>query len=116
MDTRCNWNTLIIVHGRLDPNGGASDVEGNLIDDWGFDGPRLEGVIGISFTYNTYSLAFVDKAACDKALALTGWGYGVHEHTLEMRFEEDCLSIWNAERQRHEYFGDWSLGDWSQQK
>lgn len=26
------------------------------------------------------------------------------------------IRIWNAERQRHEYFGDWSLGDWSYQR
>jgi hypothetical protein len=116
MDTRCDWHTLIIVHGRLDPYGPATDLEGNEIEDWGFDGPRLEGVCGISFTYNTFSLTFVDEESYKRAKALAGWKDGVGGQDLEMEFVGDCLQVWNEERGRHEYFGDWSLGDWSKVK
>lgn len=116
MDLTSNLRTLVICHGRLDPTTGGTNLAGELVDDWGFDGPRLEGIIGISYTYDTFSLSFVNEAAKDRALAQTSWSEGVHEHTLEMEFEEECLKLWNAERRRFEYFGDWSLGDWSLQK
>ena len=105
-----------IMHGRLSPNTGGTDLDGKEVDDWGFEGPELPGVVGIDYTYGTHALCFVDDAAKDRALALTGWTEGVRECSLEIDYEDDCLRLWNAERQRHEYFGDWALGDWSLQQ
>lgn len=100
---------LRIWHGRLDPNKGATDILGNPVDDWGFEGPELSNVTGISYTYNEFYVHFLDEAAYTLAQILTGWRSAPHEHTLEMAFKADCLELYNSARERHEYFGDWDL-------
>lgn len=98
-----------IYHGRLSYKTGPTDIDGNPVDDWGFDGPVLEGVKALDFTYGQYELLFISEEAKQKAKKQTGWLDGVHEHSLRIRFRDDCVSVTNYERKRREYFGDFLL-------
>lgn len=100
---------LRIWHGRLDPDSGPTDILGNEVDDWGFEGPELDHVTGISYTYGNNFVHFLDEPACVLAQVLTGWSKAPHEHALVMQFQSDCLRLFNGARQRHEFFGDWDL-------
>lgn len=105
---------LHLYHGRTKASGGATDVDGNPIEDWGFDGPALLGVKALSCTYGVHYVHFQSKAAHAVAKEQTGWKDGVFEESLEMRFRGDCVSIRNKARNRLEYFGDWSLAEGKQ--
>jgi hypothetical protein len=91
---------LYMHHGRLDPNGGATDEDGNEIDDWGFTGPDLPNVEGMHVTYTKMRLFFVDEAAKAYAKALTGWDDGHGDNDLFVPQQSDCLK---------EFFGDWGI-------
>lgn len=102
-----------MYHGRLTDKGGPTDVEGNPIDDWGFEGPRLHGCIGFHCTYGVnghFNVFFEDKAARDAAFEQTGW-QAWQDNALTARFskDDDLLMAWNAARKRWEYFGDWGI-------
>lgn len=100
---------LYLHHGRLDPNTGGTDEEGNVLDDWGFDGPRLTGVIGTHRTYdNMMNVFFVNEEAMATAKALTGWEEW-DDNALRLRRVDGCTAIHNAARNRDEFFGDWGL-------
>jgi hypothetical protein len=102
---------LYMSHGRLNPNGTGSDIYGVEIDDWGFEGPRLHGVIGFHCTYGldgTFAVYFESAEACEAAQALTGWDWW-DDRALLLQTEEDCVRIYNNERKRFEYFGDWGM-------
>ena len=100
---------MFIMHGRLDPDTGGTDLEGKEVDDWGFEGPSIDGVVGISYTYNNFYLRFKDAESMQIAAALTGWEPGPMELALEMKFKSDCLELFNIQRFRSEYFGDWGI-------
>jgi hypothetical protein len=101
---------VYIRHGRLDPSTGGTDLEGNEVEGWGFDGPTLEGCRGFHWTYGAISsLVFATAEECAYARSETGWKDGVAENSLEPQFESDCLRIYNRFRDRYEYFGDWGL-------
>lgn len=100
---------LHLYHGRTDPRGGATDIEGNPVDDWGFDGPQLAGVKLLVWTYGNLEFVFKNEEACRAAAEKTQWPDGVREHSLTPQFADDCISAYSAERGRYEYFGDWSL-------
>lgn len=86
---------LILIHGRKDP-----DEEMN---DWGFNGPILEGVEYLVVTYNThYRLGFVDEAACRAAMEATGWEEW-DENQLLIQFHDDMVKTKDG------YFGDWEV-------
>lgn len=102
---------LYMHHGRLDPSGPGTDEDGNPVDDWGFEGPRFGGVIGFHCTYGFdghFNIWFESIEACDAAQRVTGWNY-FDDCALTVAVEENCLRIWNREKQRHEYFGDWGI-------
>ncbi len=102
---------LYMHHGRLDPSTGGTDEEGNEVDDWGFEGPNLVGVIGTHVTYGELRVFFGDATAARVAKALTGWADGNGDEDLCVNFSEDnsCLRRFNAARGRDEFFGDWGL-------
>ncbi len=107
---------LALYHGRLHPDQGGTDSDGNPSDDWGFVGPVLFGVRALDFTYGSFQVVYEDNElgamACAAAHVITGWRPGTHSHSLEIYFEGagyELIKIWNAERARHEYFGDWWL-------
>ena len=102
---------LHLYHGRLDPRTGPTDADGNEIEDWGFEGPTLEGIESIDFTYGNTSLIFKTPAAYDAAVRRTEWGEGAHELSLEIRYSDDgdCVMAFNNDRDRAEYFGDYLL-------
>ena len=98
-----------ITHGRLNPRGGATDVEGNDVDDWGFDGPLLVKCTGVTWIYGELHFCFEDEPAARVAQLLTGWELGNDVDQLTPEFSEGCIKLRNAERERFEYFGDWDL-------
>jgi len=102
---------LHLYHGRLDPDGPATDAEGNVTDDWGFEGPELRGITAIDFTYGNWMPLFKTHNQAVIAKAATGWDGGNMEYSLTIRTSDrgDLIKVWNAERQRHEYFGDFML-------
>lgn len=100
---------MTITHGRHAPCTGGTDLDGNEIDDWGFEGPTLEGVVGITFVYNNYYVRFADPDSFQIAAEMTMWKPGPYELSLELKFEEDCLKLFNSTRMRYEYFGDWGI-------
>lgn len=102
-----------MYHGRVGDNGPPTDTEGNEVDGWGFDGPRLPGVIGFHCTYGAeghWNLWFESNAARDAARALTGWEVW-EDNALTVTFNSDnsMVRIWNPARNRFEYFGDWGI-------
>lgn len=104
---------LYIYHGRLSEKGGPTDVDGNPIDDWGFEGPTLKECIGFHCTYGVdgrFNVFFASKAARDAAKEQTGWPTWEHKSlTALFSADNDLLKIWNANRGRVEYFGDWGI-------
>jgi hypothetical protein len=109
---------LHLYHGRLKPDQGGTDLEGNECDDWGFEGPKIEGIQALDFTYGEFQIVFPDddpeegKRLINVANGQTGWGEGHHEFSLIIQFAgegNDLIRIYNTERMRHEYFGDWWL-------
>lgn len=108
-------------HGRTDPDGppqskvvsehGAPEYYD--IDAWGFEGPRLKGLIGFHYTYGVggyFNLWFTDERAANEAAKMTGWdNWG--NHALTVRFSDDnsLVMIRDAATGRAEYFGDGGL-------
>jgi hypothetical protein len=93
---------LFLYHGR-------EDVDQEM-DDWGFDGPLLEGVKYAVVTYfSTYRIAFTTRKAYRQAKALTGWDeWDEGELCLEMRTHQDGLVVTNVAGVE-KYYGDWCL-------
>jgi hypothetical protein len=102
---------LYMHHGRLDPDGGATDEDGNEVDDWGFTGPDLPDAIGFHITYGEMRVFFKNAYAKSLAKSLTGWEDGHGDDDLTVPMCENCICRFNAVRQRREYFGDWGLDD-----
>lgn len=62
---------LRLYHGRHAPD---EEIDEKLNGGWGFDGPTLEGVIGLHWTYGVHiRVEFVDEQAAERARKLTGW-------------------------------------------
>ncbi len=99
---------LYLLHGRLDPTSGGTDAAGHLVDDWGFAGPRLKHCIGVHGTYGELHIFFKDVGAATDAKAATGWE-NWDDTSLVLPMKEDCVVMFNAARNRKEYFGDWGL-------
>ena len=109
-----------MYHGRTDPTGppqaivrAGDKVEYVDIDDWGFEGPRLKGVIGFHCTYGTsghWNLWFKSDRAADEAHWLTGWERW-DDRALTARFSSDgsLLRINDPAYPRAHYFGDWGI-------
>lgn len=86
---------LYLFHGRTHP-------EENL-DDWGFEGPTLKGVLYVHVTYmQTLTVGFNNKENFQKALTETGWRVW-DDLTLEMSIVDDLVQTEDG------YFGDWEL-------
>lgn len=101
---------LHLYHGRTTMEG-PTDEDGNFVDDWGFEGPVIDGVKAMSWTYGCPFVHFESKEACNHAQALVGWSDGNFENSLEIEFEADCVRTFNIKRNRSEFFGDWSLAE-----
>ncbi len=101
---------LKLYNGRTKAYGPATDVDGNDIDDWGFEGPVLENVEFVTVTYmDTFRVKFTSVIAANLAKAQTGWQTFSDDDELEMELTGDVVSIFSLERDRHDYFGDWSV-------
>jgi len=77
------------------------------MDDWGFNGPDIEEIEAVHYTYGHGNVFFENEAAAERARKLTGWKY-FDQNALEMRFCDHLLEITNPE-QGHCFFGDWEF-------
>ena len=74
---------LLLIHGRFDP--------AEQMDEWGFNGPDIEGIEALHVVYQTtYVLHFKDAASAQRAQGLTGWREWDVD-ALEMSFHDDML-------------------------
>jgi hypothetical protein len=86
---------LYLLHGRDDVN--------EALEDWGFDGPRLQGVIGTHQTYgDRLNVFFANRDAFNAAKALTDWET-CDENALTMAWRDDCVMA------KGKFYGDWGL-------
>ncbi len=96
---------LHLRHGRHDPDAN--------MEDWGFDGPVLEGVESLACTKQTNFVVFETLEAMQEARKQTGWTAGWDpRHCLVMPYLEDmveCLQVDGAGIPVRCYYGDWSL-------
>ena len=109
-----------MYHGRIDPKGSPQaytrTVEGvqySDVDDWGFEGRRLSGVIGFHCTYGPhghFNLYFEDDRAAKEAQRVTGWDEW-EDNALTVRFspEYDQVRIDDPAFGIPHYFGDWGI-------
>lgn len=107
-----------MTHGRTDPDGGPQQLnhdtgEATYVDDWGFDGPRIKGVVGFHSTYGTegyWNLYFKSEMAAEVAKRITGWERW-DDHALTVDFSPDgsLVRMWDRRWKRYHYFGDWGL-------
>lgn len=88
---------MYIFHGRSNPK--------QKMEDWGFDGPTLEDVIGVKTTYlNHIIITFANIEAFNKALVATGWEiWDQGGLALVATVHKDLLVAPGG------YYGDWSL-------
>lgn len=71
------------------------------MDGWGFEGPILNSVEGIIWTYGVPRIFFDNDLALEEARDLTGWEY--LDDSLEMRVCDDLIETKDG------FFGDWEL-------
>ena len=100
-------------HGRTNPEGGPTTIEGEPVDDWGFEGPRLERCIGFHCTYGAqghFNVFFEDWQARAIAQAQTGWEKW-EDDALTAQFANDgaLMVIKDRKSGRTFYFGDWGI-------
>lgn len=87
---------LRLFHGRHKP-------EQNL-EDWGFDGPLIQGIQDISWTYGNLRLHFKDKTSWLEARNQTGWD-GMGDWSLDVAQKDDLIVTKDG------YFGDFYLSN-----
>lgn len=90
---------LYLKHGRSDPH--------EKLDDWGFEGPRLAGVIGVHQTYgNAINVFFKDRQHMLMAKSRTRWDEW-DENALTMNWCGDL--VYCCEGAVESYYGDWGI-------
>lgn len=85
---------LKLLHGRTTP-----DEE---LDDWGFDGPTLEGVSYVHSAYTMFTVGFQTVELAEKAQELTGWRL-FDSKVLQMQFEGEMVKT------KQGFFGDFEV-------
>jgi hypothetical protein len=89
-----------MFHGRNAPD--------ESLDNWGFDGPTLEGVAAVHSTYGNQRVFFDSPESLKAAQLLTGWDDFHCGESLDMPIHEDLLVI-SLPDGRKQYFGDWKI-------
>ena len=100
---------LHLYNGRLAHDGPRTDAEGNEVDDWGFEGPKLPGAKSVVWTYGGIAFLFEDHAAYKYAKHYTRWPDAPFDNSLHLQVDADVVRTFNPDRVRYEFFGDWSL-------
>jgi hypothetical protein len=92
---------LYLHHGRDKPD--------QTMNDWGPNGPRLQGVVGIHQTYgNPANVFFESPQACETARLLTGWE-NFEDKALTMAWEDDLIRVLPPGAPAAVYYGDWGI-------
>lgn len=90
---------LYLTHGRHDS---AQDM-----DDWGFDGPRLQNVVGLHQTYSDdIKVVFKDRDSMLAAQRLTDWEEYDDRQLAMPRYDDMVLVRYEG---KQVFFGDWGL-------
>ena len=91
---------LTLFHGRYHPD--------EYMNDWGFEGPTLEGIISIHGTYTAHlKIFFKNHKSYIEAQQLTGW-HKWDENALEARYDSEMLiTLTNPPV----WYGDFSIGN-----
>ena len=102
-----------MYHGRTRDDGGPTSRDGEPVDDFGFEGPRLERCIGFHCTYGAqgdFNVFFEDWQARAIAQAQTGWDTW-DDNGLVARFSKgnDLVEIKDRESRALHFFGDWGI-------
>jgi hypothetical protein len=90
---------MLLLHGRHDPE--------EEMQDWGFNGPIIPGIIAVHYTYGGANIFFESVSAANHAQELTGWDK-FDDHALKMNQLDDVVFIDHPELGRC-YFGDWEF-------
>lgn len=89
---------LSLWHGRHDPD---QDME-----DWGFDGPVIEGIVAIHTTYlSEIRITFKDLQHTRRAFIQTMWEEGLNNDELLISITDDMIYV----PRRAAWYGDWSF-------
>jgi hypothetical protein len=100
--------TLTLLHGRYT----VQLKHPYAKNGWGFNGPELQGILGMTFTYGELTLWFDDIYKVREIQKLTGWKIGCCDSTLEIPIKDgmvECLHTDEHGQTRQAYFGDWYL-------
>lgn len=89
---------LVLLHGR--------DYPDQDMDNWGYNGPHLEGVKYVHSVYGNLTIGFKSLKEAQTAHELTGWPY-FDEAVLEITFHEDLVLC--RSKNGNQYYGDWEL-------
>lgn len=91
---------LYLSHGRKTPD--------ESLEDWGPEGPRLQGVKGCHQTYGgPANIHFVDRASVVHAQRLTGWEEW-DPTALTMRWSDDTVHVKGPDGVEM-FYGDWGI-------
>jgi hypothetical protein len=77
------------------------------MDDWGFNGPIIEGIKAVHYTYGFANIFFESVAEKDQAQKLTGWEEWDSD-ALQMPLHYDMVRAISPELGVC-YFGDWEF-------
>jgi hypothetical protein len=100
---------LKLYHGRHTPD---EEIDEKLNGGWGFDGPILEGITGMGWTYGVHlRVEFVDAAATEVARQLTGWEQWDTNVLCMIKCEDLIMTAVPKEEAPAEcaYYGDFAL-------
>lgn len=102
---------LKLLHGRRSPD--------KDMDDWGADGPLIEGIMYFHVTYNSIgSVGFESKEACDIAQRQLGWqrdgpkllwGGNLADPPSDYKRQSDLVATYAYDELW--YWGDWEFQD-----
>ncbi len=87
---------VILAHGRNEPD--------QDINNWGYNGPDLEGVKHVHGVYGDLTVDFRSRREAQKVHELTGWPY-FDEVVLEISFFEELVLCEEIDG-TIQYFGD----------
>lgn len=94
---------LLLMHGRNSLNA--------TMNGWGFDGPTLEGIKAIHFTYGTPTVYFHTLDQAKAAQKVTGWEFwddSLESPALSIYLVLDMVGI-TPKDEPASFFGDWEL-------
>lgn len=86
---------LTLIHGRNDPD--------EQMEDWGFEGPIIEGIEWMAVTYMThFRIKVANNEIAEELAKKLGWDMW-EDCQLLIKFHDDMIEA------EGKYYGDWSI-------